>query len=504
MRTRYSLRRYLVGAVAARAGDEMAGPALMLAGFAVAGSSVEASSLLAGITLSAAVGGPLLGALLDRAARPGRLLAGALVLYATGLGAILAGLGRLPFAVTVLIAAVTGLAGPALSGGWTAQLPGVVPGDRLPRANALDAMTFSAAALTGPALAGGVAEAAGAPWAVVASVMLVALALPAAWTLPARSPVRPTPAREEGAARPVRPACPGGMGPPERSSRARPPKRSARPVCPGEAAPPEHPARDREPERSACPDVVKHPGRPARERQPGHSARTRGGRGDRGTRTASMAGDLLAGVRIIVARPALARATLASTVSCVAQGMLTACVPLLGERVLGGADRGAALLSCAAVSALLATAVLARFPRALAPGTVIWAGALVQAAALASAATGSPLVLVVAFLATGCAEGPQLAALFTVRHREAPERLRGQVFTTGASVKITGFAVGAATAGPLATRSLPAALLLAAAVAAAAAPAYFAIRADRRPHLRTEPHPTGSPGCRPTDCSDRY
>ncbi|MET8708358.1 MFS transporter [Streptomyces californicus] len=459
MRKRYSLRRYLVGAVVARAGDEMAGPALMLAGFAVAGSSVEASSLLAGITLSAAVGGPLLGALLDRAARPGRLLAGALVLYATGLGAILAGLGRLPFAVTVLIAAVTGLAGPALSGGWTAQLPGVVPGDRLPRANALDAMTFSAAALTGPALAGGMAEVAGAPWAVVASVMLVALALPAAWTLPARSPVRPTRAREEGAAPPVRPVCPGGTGP---------------------------------------------PGHPARERQPGRSARTRGGRGDRGTRTASMAGDLLAGVRIIVARPALARATLASTVSCVAQGMLTACVPLLGERVLGGAGRGAALLSCAAVSALLATAVLARFPRALAPGTVIWAGALVQAAALASAATGSPLVLVVAFLATGCAEGPQLAALFTVRHREAPERLRGQVFTTGASVKITGFAVGAATAGPLATRSLSAALLLAAAVAAAAVPAYFAIRADRRPHLRTEPHPTGSPGCRPTDCSDRY
>ncbi|WP_098008938.1 MFS transporter [Streptomyces sp. sk226] len=459
MRKRYSLRRYLVGAVVARAGDEMAGPALMLAGFAVAGSSVEASSLLAGVTLSAAIGGPLLGALLDRAARPGRLLAGALVLYATGLGAILAGLGRLPFAVTVLIAAVTGLAGPALSGGWTAQLPGVVPGDRLPRANALDAMTFSAAALTGPALAGGVAEVAGAPWAVVASVMLVALALPAAWTLPARSPVRPTRAREEGAARPVRPVCPDGTGSPER---------------------------------------------PAREGRPGRSAQVRGDRGDRGTRTATMADDLLAGARIIVARPALARATLASTVSCVAQGMLTACVPLLGERVLGGAGRGAALLSCAAVSALLATAVLARFPRALAPGTVIWAGALVQAAALASAATGSPLVLVVAVLATGCAEGPQLAALFTVRHREAPERLRGQVFTTGASVKITGFAVGAATAGPLATRSLPAALLLAAAVAAAAAPAYFAIRADRRPHLRTEPHPTGSPGCRPTDCSDRY
>ncbi|MFD4973821.1 hypothetical protein [Streptomyces sp. NPDC058424] len=50
------------------------------------------------------------------------------------------GLGRLPFAVAVLIAVVTGLLGPALSGGWTAQLPRVVPGGRLPRANALDAI----------------------------------------------------------------------------------------------------------------------------------------------------------------------------------------------------------------------------------------------------------------------------------------------------------------------------------------------------------------------------
>ncbi|MFI1188450.1 MFS transporter [Streptomyces californicus] len=417
MGKRYSLRRYLVGAVVARAGDEAAGPALMLAGFAVAGSSVEASSLLAGVTLSAAVGGPLLGALLDRAGRPGQLLAGALVLYAAGLGTILAGLGRLPFAVTVLIAAVTGLAGPALSGGWTAQLPRVVPGDRLPRANALDAMTFSTAALAGPALAGGVAEVAGDPWAVVVSVALVALALPAAWTLPA--------ARQLPAARTS-----------------------------------ERPARSARAERAGL-----------------------------------VTGGLLAGARIIASRPALARATLSSAVSCVAQGMLTACVPLLGERVLGGAGRGAALLSCAAVAALFATAVLARFPRVIAPGTAIWAGALVQAAALASAVTGSPSVLVAAALAMGCAEGPQLAALFTVRHREAPERLRGQVFTTGASVKITAFAVGAAAAGPLAARSLPAALLLGAAVAACAVPAYFAIRDDRPPRTRTEHRPTDNPDC---------
>lgn len=382
---RYPFPFYLAGAVAARAGDEMSGPALMLAGFALVGSTTEASSLLAGVTVSAAVGGPVLGALLDRTRRPGRLLAVALVLYAAGLGAILLGLGRLPFALTLAIAAVTGLLGPALSGGWTAQLPRVVPGDRLPRANTLDAMTFGVAGLAGPALAGGVAEALGAPAAVVVSAALIALALPAALSLPVR-PARVT-----------------------------------------------------------------------------------------GPRPASVTGALAAGLRVITGRPALARATLTSVVSCIAQGMLAACVPVLGEHVLGGAGRGAVLLSCAAVSALAADAVLARFPHAVAPDTIVRAGALLQAAALVLAAWGQPAVLVVAALVLGVGEGPQLAALFAVRHREAPEHLRGQVFTTGASLKITGFALGAAAGGPAVTWSLPGALAVAAGVAVLAVPAGAAI-----------------------------
>ncbi|MEU5109605.1 MFS transporter [Streptomyces sp. NPDC021354] len=385
MRKRYSLRFYLAGAVAARAGDEMSAPALMLAGFALTGSTIAASSLLAGITISAAIGGPMLGALLDRADRPGHLLAGALVLYAAGLGMILGGLGRWPFAVTILIAVVTGLLGPALSGGWTAQLPCVVPGDHLPRANALDAMTFNVASLAGPALAGGVAEALGAPTAVVVSVVLIALALPAAWMLPVR------PGRVQGA------------------------------------------------------------------------------------QATSVISALVAGVGVIVRRPSLARATLTSTVSCIAQGMLMACVPLLGERVLGGAGRGAVLLSCVAISALVANVVLARFPRSVAPDTIIWASALVQAAALTLAMWGQPVVLIVAALIAGIGEGPQLAALFAVRHREAPDHLRGQIFTTGASLKITGFALGAAVAGPVVAWSLPGTLALAASVAVLAALAFFAI-----------------------------
>ncbi|MGW1054767.1 MFS transporter [Streptomyces sp. NPDC001118] len=377
---------YVAGAVVARAGDEMSGPALMLAGYAVAGSAAEASALLAGITAAAAAGGPVLGAVLDRQRRPGRLLAAALVLYAIGLAAILVGLGRLPFAVTLLIALLAGLLGPALSGAWTGQLPRVVPGDRLPRANALDAMTFGLAGLAGPVLAGGLAQALGASTAVVVSAALIGSAAPAAWTLPGR----PAPVRE--------------------------------------------------------------------------------------IRRGSLIGDLAAGLRVIVGKPQLARATLASAVCCVAQGMLTACVPLLGDRVLGSAGRGALLLSGAAVSALLANAVLARFPQSVTPDSVIWGAALIQAGALALAATGRPAVLVLGLLLSGIGEGPQLTALFAVRHREAPDHLRGQIFTTGASLKITAFASGAAIAGPLATWSLPGTLATAAGVAALAVPAFFGVR----------------------------
>ncbi|MFH8595207.1 hypothetical protein [Streptomyces rimosus] len=60
----------------------------------------------------------------------------------------------------MLVALGAGLLGPALSGSWTAQLPRVAPPGLLPRVTALDAMTFNAASLAGPALAGLVACAA--------------------------------------------------------------------------------------------------------------------------------------------------------------------------------------------------------------------------------------------------------------------------------------------------------------------------------------------------------
>ena len=82
------LRGYLAGATAARAGDEMSGPALLLLGFAVTGRPAAGSGLLASVTVAGAVGGPVFGALLDRSRRPDRVLAWALGGYALGITAV--------------------------------------------------------------------------------------------------------------------------------------------------------------------------------------------------------------------------------------------------------------------------------------------------------------------------------------------------------------------------------------------------------------------------------
>lgn len=377
------LSRYLLGAALARTGDELSGPALLLLGLAVTGSPIAASALLAGLTASSALGGPVFGALLDRARRPGGLLACALGAYALGLAAVLASVGRLPLPVVVALAVLAGLVNPAVAGGWTSQLPSVLGKRELRKATALDALTFSVASLAGPALAAVVAERLGAPIAVATAVGLVALALPAAWSLPGRA---------SGAPR----------------------------------------------------------------------------------------GRWTDGFRVFAQRRTLLRATATSTISYVGVGMVTVCYPLLGTRHLGGASRGALLLAVLAAAAMVTNAILARRPWRGEPDALVFASTLVLAAGAALNTVSAPVVVLAAAVA-GIGEGPQLTALFAVRHREAPDHLRAQVFTTGASMKVTGFAAGSALAGPLAAGSLTGCLLAAAAVQLLAAAAYLALRPVRTP-----------------------
>lgn len=374
------IRRYLVGATLARTGDELSAPALLLLGL-TAGPHAG-SALLAGLTAAAAVGGPVFGAFLDRSAAPGRLLAIALAGYAGGIAVITALFGHLPLGLVVAGAVVTGLLNPAIAGGWTAQLPAVA-GPGLPRASRLDALTFTAAALAGPGLAGLL----GGPLGLAVAVALVAAAVPVAWTLPGKRPTTTTRFKD--------------------------------------------------------------------------------------------------GFTVLARNAPLRRATCASAISCAGIGMVTVCYPLLGAAHLRGPADGALLLTVLATASLLTNAVFAKHPLPWSPDRTVWLSTLVLAvsAALAAAADGlAPLV--VAAAVAGVAEGPQLTALFAIRHREAPEHVRAQVFTTAASVKITGLAAGAALAGPLTTWSLPACLGTAAAVQLAAAASCL---------RRSERHRLGAP-----------
>jgi MFS family permease len=408
MNSRYrvarGLRGYLAGATAARAGDEMSGPALLLLGFAVTGRPAAGSGLLASLMIAGAAGGPVFGALLDRSRRPDRVLAWALGGYAVGITVVQAVLGRLPASAAVPVALAAGLFSPAVAGGWTAQLPRVVTGRELDRGSALDALTYTAASLAGPALAAAVAAGLGARPAVLTSAVLVALAIPAACSL----------------------------------SRYRP------------DSPP-----------LAGPQSALH-------RQ------------------------MAEGFAVIVARRPLLRATVTSAVSYAGIGMLLVCCPVLGAERLGGAARGALLISAMAVASLAANALLARradrdstrqdsvsqgsvSQGGVSQGSVSQGGSgradalvlgstLVIGASMAAAAVAPGWLTVAAVALTGAGEGPQLTALFAIRHRETPARMRGQVYTTAASLKIAGLAAGAALGGPLAGHSVTTCLLVAAGI----------------------------------------
>jgi MFS family permease len=395
--SRYSaargLRGYLAGATAARAGDEMSGPALLLLGFAVTGRPAAGSGLLASVTIAGAAGGPVFGALLDRSRRPDRVLAWALGGYALGITAVQAVLGRLPAAAAVLVALAAGLFSPAVAGGWTAQLPRVVTGRELDRGSALDALTYTAASLAGPALAAAVAAGLGARPAVLTAAALVALAMPAACSLSRYRPEPPSPAEQ------------------------------------------------------------------------------------RAGRQLALRRQMAEGFAVIVARRLLLRATVTSAVSYAGVGMLLVCCPVLGAQRLGAPARGALLISAMAVASLAANAALARGAGRVGAGrggtgradALVLGSTLVMGVSMAAAAVAPGWLALAAVALAGAGEGPQLTALFAIRHRETPAGMRGQVYTTAASLKIAGLAAGAALGGPLAGHSVTTCLLVAAGIELCAA-----------------------------------
>ena len=377
---------YLFGALPARLGDEMSGQAILLIGLALTGSAALGSTVLAALTFSAAIGGPLLGAVLDRSTHPGGVLAIALSLYAVGISCIALLFGHAPLWIIAVVALGTGLLMPAISGGWSSRLKSFIVEEQMTRASAIDATTFNIAGLAGPAIAGLVAAAFGAHWAIIVLVVLLMVALPMAWSLPRKSFTNQA-------------------------------------------------------------------------------------------KTTSFREDVLAGFRIIAHNKKLSRITLMSVISYMGIGMLWVAYPLVGQELLGNPGFGGVLASVVSVGALVATAAYAKWPTKYSPDVVAFVTTIILAIAmLILAFAGDAAIALIAMLIVGLADGPQLAAIFAVRHREAPERFRSQVFTTGASLKITSAALGTALAGQLSGTSLKFTVLVACFVQLGAAALFLLMR----------------------------
>ncbi|MFF0343727.1 MFS transporter [Kribbella sp. NPDC004875] len=180
---------YYLAATLARFADEMVAFTLVLLVLDRTGSAALAGITGAAYAFPAIITGPLLGAWLDRTPRRRSALALNQATLGVVMLSLLALVGHSAHWVTPALAAVAGATLPMVSGGFTSMLPSLFRPERLARANAFESVSFSAAAIAGPATAATVAAAFSVDAAVMVIVVAATLSILAISRLPALPPV---------------------------------------------------------------------------------------------------------------------------------------------------------------------------------------------------------------------------------------------------------------------------------------------------------------------------
>ncbi|MFD0201175.1 MULTISPECIES: MFS transporter [Saccharothrix] len=167
------------------------------------------------------------------------------------------------------------------------------------------------------------------------------------------------------------------------------------------------------------------------------------------------------GLRHLATTAPLRGATIASVVGYGSVGMLATALPLhVGALGVDGDQAGVvwAVFEVGAVGCLL---VVRRWLHLWRPERVVFTTVALYGVTLAlwPLAPHFPVLLVLA-LVSGLAQGPVLTATITARQRYTPGALLGQVSTTGASLKIGAYAVGAAGGGALLATWSPTSVIL--------------------------------------------
>ena len=155
------LPRYLAAAGAARVADEGARVSLVLLALHETNSAAVGAAMVAALLVPHVVAAPLVGSVIDRARRPRWVLAAMVLVFASALLSVAQLVGRTPLWVVLAVLLLGGCCGPAITGGLTSQLPGLVGPERAPRAFGLDSLFYNVSSMAGPALAGLTAAAAG-------------------------------------------------------------------------------------------------------------------------------------------------------------------------------------------------------------------------------------------------------------------------------------------------------------------------------------------------------
>nr|WP_280483892.1 MFS transporter [Nocardia farcinica] len=366
----------------------MSGPTLVFLGAAATHNALLGSFCLSAFTISAALGGPILGTLLDRSPTPGKLLSIVLTLYAGGFGATCFAISHGATWIAITTAFAAGLPMSAVSGGWSSRLKSIIgPSASIKKASAIDATTFNISGLIGPAVAGTGAILLGPIWVAAFVAILLALAAATALRLPA-----------------------------------------------------------------AEADYTNR------------------------RHNVKFASHIAKGFTIIARRQRLLRATIVSAISYFGIGTLWIACPLIGDEAFGNTGFGGLLMAILSVGALAGTAMYAKLRSRHSADSMLFVSTIVLAIAILTlSSTAHPFFIAAAMLSIGFADGPQLAAVFAIRNRDSPVSHRGQVFTTGASVKISSAALGAFVAGLFAGHSVATLLLIAGISQIAASFAYITL-----------------------------
>lgn len=148
---------YFTTAVMVRLANEGLRLALILTAAATPAGLKLGGLLVAAFLIPSIVAAPFVGRMADLSRNPTRLYSAAFAF--NGVMILLCGLslGHVPSAITLLIAVVGGSVGPLLMGGLSSLVGTIVPAALMPRAYAMDVVTYNVSAILAPAIVAAIA-----------------------------------------------------------------------------------------------------------------------------------------------------------------------------------------------------------------------------------------------------------------------------------------------------------------------------------------------------------